>query len=175
MACSSMIELRKRGRISSAMVERGAVAILLGGLLALVPASAFAASIEELLARSEAPQGVIFEIVESDETALREHLPAVRRAIDRLRQRFPQLEFAVVSHGREEFALQSRYRDEEAQIHAQVLSLVADAVPVHVCGTHAGWYGISPEDFPAYVDVAPSGPAQISLYEDLGYELIVIR
>jgi len=175
MAGLSIIELPRRELISSSPLRRGFAAILLWCLIAMAPNPAFAADVEELLARDEAPQGVIFEIVEHDEDALREHLPAVRSAIARLRERFPRLEFAVVSHGREEFALQSRYRDQQAEIHAQVRSLVDDAVPVHVCGTHAGWYGIGVEDFPAYVDVAPSGPAQISLYQDLGYELIVIR
>jgi len=175
MAGSSIIESQRRGPIYNPPLRRGLVAILSWCLVAIAPTCAFAASVEELLSREEAPSGVIFEIVDADESALRERLPAVRGAIDRLRQRFPQLEFAVVSHGREEFALQSRYRDDQAEIHAQVRSLVDASVPVHVCGTHAGWYGIGAEDFPAYVDVAPSGPAQISLYRELGYELIIIR
>jgi hypothetical protein len=45
---------------------------------------------------------------------------------------------------------------------------------VHVCGTHAGWYGVTPEDFPDYVDVTTAGPAQINDYEAMGYELIVL-
>ena len=58
-------------------------------------------------------------------------------------------------------------------LHQQVESLVADDVPVHVCETHAGWYGVSAEDFPDYVDVAPTGPGQIELYRELDYQLIV--
>ena len=54
-------------------------------------------------------------------------------------------------------------------------SLVAEDVPVHVCATHASWYGVSPEDFPEYVNVAPTGPGQIQLYLELDYELIVIQ
>ena len=48
-------------------------------------------------------------------------------------------------------------------------------VLLHVCETHAGWYGVSAEDFPDYVDVAPTGPGQVSLYQELGYDLIVIE
>jgi intracellular sulfur oxidation DsrE/DsrF family protein len=117
----------------------------------------------------------VFEIVEANESALEELLPQVRQAIEKIRTRFPETEFAVVSHGREEFALQSQYQGEQAQIHQQVQALVADDVPVHVCETHAGWYGVSAEDFPEYVNVAPTGPGQIRLYEELGYELIVIE
>ena len=49
-----------------------------------------------------------------------------------------------------------------------------DKVDVHVCETHAGWYGVMPEDFPDYVDVVPAGPVQINDYESMGYELIVL-
>jgi len=131
--------------------------------------------VDKMLVRSEAPHGIVFEIVEGDRGALEILLPEVRGAIAAIRARFPQTEFAVVSHGREEFALQTKYQAEHAAVHRQVQSLVADEVPVHVCETHAGWYGVSAEDFPDYVNVAPTGPGQIRLYQDLGYELIVIE
>ena len=175
MAGSSTIASSRRGLNSSLPMRRTWFTILLCWLFAALPVAVFAASVDELLARPEAPHGVIFEIVDGDEQALRERLPVVRAAIEKLRQRFPQTEFAIVSHGREQFALQSLYHDEQAEIHAQVRSLVDDTVPVHVCGTHAGWYGVGAEDFPEYVDVAPSGPAQIALYRELGYELIVVE
>lgn len=130
--------------------------------------------VDALLAQAEPPHGVVFEIVEADEAALEELLPLVRGAIRKIRARFPETEFAVVSHGREEFALQTRYQGEHAEIHQQVQALVATDVPVHVCQTHAGWYGVSAEDFPDYVNVAPTGPGQVQLYQELGYELIVI-
>ena len=130
--------------------------------------------VDALLARTELPHGVVFEIVEADETALEDLLPQVRNAIKKIRARFPDTEFAVVWHGREEFALQTQYQGEHAAIHQQVQALVAADVPVHVCETHAGWYGVTAEDFPDYVDVAPTGPGQVRLYEELGYELIVV-
>ncbi len=131
-------------------------------------------SVEALLVRDEAPSGVVFEIVEGDEDALERILPEVRRAIALIRARFPDTAFAVVSHGREEFALQTQSRDEYAEVHRTVQSLVADDVPVHVCETHAGWYGVTAADFPDYVDVAPTGPGQVRVYLDLGYDLIVM-
>ena len=131
--------------------------------------------IEEILNRNEAPDGIVFEIVESDEDALELILPRIRMAIERIRERYPQTDFAIVSHGREEFALQSSYQQELAPLHQQVQALVADDVPVHVCETHAGWYGVTADDFPDYVDVAPTGPGQVSLYQELGYELIIFH
>jgi intracellular sulfur oxidation DsrE/DsrF family protein len=150
---------------------------LVGGLLLLAGLQVAQGidDVDALLLRSDAPHGVVFEIVEGDESALEELLPGVRRAIERIRARFQQTEFAVVSHGREEFALQIEYQNEYAIIHQQVQSLVAEDVPVHVCATHASWYGVSPEDFPEYVNVAPTGPGQIQLYLELDYELIVIQ
>ncbi len=130
--------------------------------------------VEALLVRAEAPEGVVFEIVEADESALDVLLPRVRTAIERIRARFPQTEFAVVSHGREEFALQRKYQGEQAEVHQQVQALVAEDVPVYVCETHAGWYGVGAEDFPDYVNVAPTGPGQVELYRELGYDLIVM-
>ncbi len=131
--------------------------------------------VDNLLAQSTTPDGVVFEIVESDKSALEYLLPRVREAITKIREKFPDTDFAVVSHGREEFALQTRYQTEQSGIHNAVLSLVAEDVPVYVCETHAGWYGVSADDFPDYVEVAPSGPGQINLYLELGYQLIVIE
>lgn len=161
--CSFWWRLRRAGAAVSL--------ILLAG-----PHSALASDeLEALLSRDAAPYGVVFEIVEGDEAALTELLPRVRSAIQEIRARFPQTEFAVVSHGREEFALQSQYRGEYAELHRQVEAMVSEEVPVHVCETHAGWYGVTAEDFPEYVDVAPSGPAQLAAYREMGYDLIVIK
>ena len=151
------------------------VCLLVAGLQVAHGNDAGNVYVDALLMRNEAPHGVVFEIVEGDELALEALLPKLRSAIERIRARFPHTEFAVVSHGREEFALQSRYQSENAQIHQQVQALVAEDVPVHVCATHASWYGVSPEDFPAYVNVAPTGPGQIELYLELDYDLIVIQ
>ncbi len=168
----------RRGAGLPTDARRGARRRYRAVLTALLIASfgpAFAGeSVESIIARGEAPFGVIFEIVEGDEDALERILPEIRRAIGQIRARFVDTAFAVVSHGREEFALQSRYRDEYAEVHRAVQSLVSDDVPVHVCETHAGWYGVTAEDFPDYVDVAPTGPGQVRAYLDLGYDLIVM-
>lgn len=132
------------------------------------------AEIDALLQRDEAPVGVLFEIVEGDEAALDELLPRVREAIRQLRARFPQTEFAVISHGREEFALQSRNEHKYADIHLQARSLVADDVALHVCGNHASWYDVSADDFPDYVEVAATAGEQIGTYLQMGYDLVVI-
>lgn len=95
--------------------------------------------------------------------------------IKKLRDRFPEIPIAIVTHGTEQFDLTIKNRSKQNIAHGVVEELVkANDVEVHVCGTHAGWFGIEPEDFPDYVDVTPAGPTQINHYEELGYELIIL-
>ena len=35
-------------------------------------------------------------------------------------------------------------------------------------------YDVTAEDFPDYVDVAPTGPGQVNLYRELGYDVVVM-
>lgn len=132
--------------------------------------------IDQLLQQPQAPEGVVFEIVTSDEDALEWAIPRTRNYIKQLRQRFPDLSIAVVTHGREMFSLQQRSEQNNQAVHQQVKSLVEQQqVTVHVCGTYAGWKGLTNEDFPDYVDVAAAGPAQINDYLALGYVKIIIK
>jgi intracellular sulfur oxidation DsrE/DsrF family protein len=149
------------------------VLILAIGLLVSGLAQA-ADEIRFLLQSNEPPAGVVFEVVEDDGDALTWAIPRITDYARRLRARFPGLDIAVVSHGKEQFALQQQYRDEYRQVHRGVQSLLGDDVQVHVCGTHAGWYGVSAEDFPDYVDVTAAGPAQINDYENMGWDVIVL-
>lgn len=131
--------------------------------------------INQLLSSDPPPFGVVFEVIQGDRSALDWAMPRVKVFAQQLREKFPDIGIAVVSHGKEEFALMTSKRDEHKEMHKTVQSLVKDdKIPVHVCGTHASWYGKKPEDFPDYVDVAPAGPTQISNYEDMGYHLIVL-
>jgi len=175
LTAASMQQERVCSEVAGWGRRAAVVPLLLLIALANVASAQGRDDVDALLQRGEPPYGVVFEIAESDESALAELLPRVHAAIERIRARFPDTEFAVVSHGREEFALQSQYQDKLAPIHQQVRSLVAEDVPVYVCATHAGWRGVSAEDFPDYVNVAPTGPGQIQLYLEMDYELIFIQ
>ena len=59
-------------------------------------------------------------------------------------------------------------------MHERAETLSRDGIPVHVCETFAGWRGVGAENFPAYIDVAPAGPAQIHNYEALDYVRLVV-
>ena len=131
--------------------------------------------ITKLLAQDKAPPGVVFEIVTGDPQALRWAIPQVADYAKRLRERFPKLDIAVVTHGQEMFALQKDKRAAAPEVHAEIEHLVKEQhIPVHVCETYASWRGIGAEAFPDYVNVSPAGPTQVKRYMELGYVLIKI-
>lgn len=141
-----------------------------------VLAAASDRAVEALLGAEQAPEGVVFEIASGDSTSLEWALPRIQRYVKVLRDRFPGLEIAVVSHGREQFSLTEDKRESAPKVHQDVQRLVRDdSVPVHVCETYAEWNGVGAEQFPDYVQVAAEGPAQVRAYQELGYTLIKLR
>ena len=153
------------------------IRLFLSQLLLSLPLAACASgtSIEKLLASDDVPAGVVIEIVTGDNQGLSWALPQAKAYIKQIRQRFPAIPIAIVTHGREQFALQESKSGTQAKVHSLTRSLQKDHVQLHVCGTYAGWKGLSKEDFPDYVDVAPAGPAQINDYLALDYQLLVIK
>lgn len=138
--------------------------------------AATATEIDAILQRKHAPDGVVFEVVQGQDTALEWAIPEIKKQVLRLREKFPALKIAVVSHGKEEFALLKEREEKFKAVHDGVRELAKQQdVPVHVCGTHASWFEKYDKDFPDYVDVAPSGPAQIRAYKDLGYIVVAVK
>ena len=131
--------------------------------------------VENILSLKQAPAGIVFEIVTGSANSLEWALPKTQKIIKRLRARFPKLDIAIVTHGNEQFALQTTNNKKYKKVHSLTQQLVQkDNVPLHVCGTYAGWKNVSEEEFPDYVDVAAEGPATINDYLSLGYILIKI-
>jgi intracellular sulfur oxidation DsrE/DsrF family protein len=132
-------------------------------------------AIEEILQQQKPPEGVVFEIVSSNPDFLKQAIPEVKQHISSLRKKFPGLSVAVVTHGDEQFALTKKNRGKYEQLHNEIVSLRQDAdIPVHVCGAYASWKNVSPEEFPDYVDVSATGPAEIRQYQEFGFKKIVI-
>lgn len=149
--------------------------LLIIGILFTNSAIASALSVDDLIKQQQAPTGVIFEIVSGQPDLLNKLLPRLKQDIERLRERFPGLPVAIVTHGREQFALTSKNSQKAGVVHSLVKQLVnEEQITVHVCETFASWQNISAEDFPDYVDVSPAGPAQINDYLELDYELITL-
>ena len=132
-----------------------------------------APEIEEVLAAKSPPAGVLFNVLEYEEDALEWIVPRIEHYVTLLRQHYPQLEIAIVSHGDEIFAL----RDEEKWLYKDVhkriqrLSEQLD-VTFHVCGAYAKANGVDESEFPQYVDVVPLATTQIKDYREFGYTVI---
>jgi len=130
--------------------------------------------IEFILGTTHPPKGIIFEVDESQESALKWALPKLQTYIKRLHQKFPDMKIALVTHGKEQFSLLTKNQAQYPIIHQQIQSFAKTDVPVHICGIHASWFNKSKVDFPDYVDVPESGPEQIKVYQRQGYALITM-
>jgi len=133
------------------------------------------ADIDKLLAMNETPDGVVFELIGSEDSSyLPKALTKVEKYKDQLKKKFPDIDIAVVSHGAEQFELTTDNAKVEKKSHNLVKRITNDDIPVHICETHASWRGVTAEDFPSYINVAAQGPAQIEQYQELGYTLVVV-
>ena len=131
--------------------------------------------LEDILSLKQAPAGIIFEIVTGAENSLKWALPKTKRYIKKLRNRFPKLDIAIVTHGNEQFALTKTNDKKYKKIHSLTQQLVEEEnIPLHVCATFAEMNNVAEEAFPDYVDVTAAGPATINDYISLGYLLIKI-
>lgn len=129
--------------------------------------------IDIILEKTKQPDGVVFEVVTSNKKALETVIPQIRKAIHRLRKKWPDMDIAIVAHGQEQFALKKDKSEEFETVQKQVQSLVKnDKADFHVCGTYASWHDTEPEDFVGFINVSVSGPAQINDYLKLGYILV---
>lgn len=131
--------------------------------------------LEDVLSFKQAPAGIIFEIVTGAENSLKWALPKTKRYIKKLRDRFPKIDIAIVTHGNEQFALTKTNNKKYKKIHSLTQQLVQEEnIPLHVCATYAEMNNVGEEEFPDYVDVTAAGPATINDYISLGYVLIKI-
>ena len=148
---------------------------IVSGLLLL--ASQFSIADDEvasILEASPPPVGVVFEMLTHEQSTWPKALSYIKQSVKRLRAKHPDMSFAIVSHGMEEFALLKDGKDENAATHSQVKSLLKDNIKVEVCGTFAEWNGYDKSDFPDYVTIVDQAPRSIEFYEEDGFDVIVI-
>lgn len=148
------------------------LAALMVGLCLLGAGPAMGERLDAVLTRNTAPPGIVFEFSGSEEAALDSALPALRRDIDRLRARFPQVPIEVVSHGLELLSLTRENAFFYPQAHRAARALHAAGIPLTVCGAYADDFDLGPEDFPDYVSVVPSAPAHRDNLMALDYVVI---
>lgn len=131
--------------------------------------------ISAILDSETQPEGVVFEIINRDVLFLNWALPEVEKQSERLRQKFPDLEIVVVSHGREMFSLTRSKQMENPGLKSRLDQLVSQKIPVYVCGTYAERQGVDDSEFPENIRVAAEGPAQINDYINLGYIHVLLK
>lgn len=129
--------------------------------------------VQAIAQMAEPPLGVIFTIREFDDDALEWVLPRVKQYVTLLRQKLPDINIAMMSHGDELAAASIEQRKRYPTMHQLLEKLVRnDRLLFHVCNTAAGMLDLDEEDFPDYVNVVPFGPSQVQDYLSMGYELV---
>lgn len=143
--------------------------VLLLGVSPVWAAGLDSPDFRNLFAREEAPPGVVVELIEWERNSWQWATPLLIELRERLRQRFPEADLAIVSHGGEQFQLTRQRQAEQLEALRQLQGLVDDGVDLFVCGTHSSWREVPADAYLEFVQVAPSGPARINDYVDLGY------
>lgn len=132
--------------------------------------------VNQLLESNNEPEGVVFELIESDKKTWKWAAPMIKDLRVQLKEKYPNIEIAVVSHGREQFQLlKKRVKSQQKAISILENLVHKENVDLHVCGQHSSWFGIKPEGYIDIVDIAVSGPAKINDYINLGYQPIQLN
>ena len=114
-------------------------------------------SVNRLIQGNDEPVGVVFELVENDKSTWEWAAPMIQDLRIQLKEKYPEIEIAVVSHGREQFQLIKKRAKRQKQAISILEELVnQEQVNLHVCGTHSSWFGIKPSGYIDIVDVVGS-------------------
>ncbi len=144
-------------------------------LAAMSPPQACERQLPRLLAVQPEPDGVVFEMIAWEDRSWRWAAPLLRSCVDRLRARFPGLEFALISHGAEIFELARRAGLADAPEIRELAALNAEGMSVHVGGDYAQWKRLGQKDFLDFVDVTASGDSLLADYIELGFSHVRIE
>ena len=130
--------------------------------------------VDRIVSSGEQPEGVVFELAAWGDDSWDWAAPMLQQLVGQLRNAYPDLEIALVSHGFELFDLSYRSGKGDSSSIRLLETIVEDGVDIHVCGNFAATRFYETEDFFAFVDVAASGPAQLQDYVKLGFTLVVL-
>ncbi|MEJ2405869.1 MAG: hypothetical protein P8171_16510 [Candidatus Thiodiazotropha sp.] len=132
--------------------------------------------IRYLIARDEAPQGVLLHTREYDEDAYIWVAPRLEYYVYLLREKFPDVPVIIISHGDEMRSFTHANRVKYQRVHAAIKHMVEMLeVDFQVCGSFASYNNIDASEFPEYIIVIPSAPAAFTDYRELGYDLIEVE
>ena len=131
--------------------------------------------VDQLLATEREPDGVVFELIAWEDNTWDWASPMILALTKQLRKKYPAIDIALVSHGAELFDLALNQNNTSQSSIKLLENLSNNNVEIHVCGRYASFKGLGVDDFLSFVDVAPSGPAQLEDYIKLGFEHIVLE
>ncbi len=131
--------------------------------------------VERLLTAKNPPSGVVFEIITWDKNAWDWAAPMLKQYREQLLAVYPDIDIALVSHGGEQFELTKDKAEKNATAFKALKLLSNEGVDLHVCGTHSGWRNVDESEYMDFINVSPSGPAQINDYITLGYTHILLN
>jgi intracellular sulfur oxidation DsrE/DsrF family protein len=139
-----------------------------------IPVMASATSLHPQVAKwiesQQPPLGVVFELLSREPHFIEKRTPYIETQIVALKQAFAELDIVIVSHGRE---LNALTLTQQTQPYMQTFeNLSRQGVNIHVCEVVAARLNKTADDFPRFIDVTPSGTAQLNDYKQLGYSVI---
>jgi len=127
------------------------------------------AALQQLLLERQAPDGVVFEIMAWEDRTWDWAAPLLRRYVDQLREKYPDLDIVLISQGAELFDLARRAALQETPALRQLAALGEEGVNIYISGDYAKWKRLGKKDFVDFVDVAESGSALLEDYIELGF------
>lgn len=130
--------------------------------------------VDKLLAATEAPVGVVFEVVTGSGDNLDAILTQIHDWTKSLKKRFESLPVVVISHGQEQFSLTSDVLAKNTALQQALTTIRSDDVPVMVCGNHASLRGVDTASYPQEIDVVKTAPATVRELRARRYAVIIV-
>ncbi len=131
--------------------------------------------VKRLIDANLEPDGVVFELVEYDKDAWDWAAPMVESLSRQLKNKYPNIDIAIVSHGNEQFQLTQQSQQENQYSISILNNLNKSGVDISVCGINSSWNNVAHSDYIDIIDVASSGPALVNDYLNLGYRRIKLQ
>lgn len=134
------------------------------------------AVVDKIINSNTEPEGVVFELSEYDENAWDWASEMIESLSKQLKNKYPNIDIAIVSHGNEQFQLTRNNKEQNQHTISTLTNLVNSSnIDLHVCAVNSSWSNIPTDAYINIVDVAESGPAKVNDYINLGYRRIKLQ
>ncbi len=134
------------------------------------------ATVNKIISLNSEPEGVVFELSEYDNNAWDWASEMINSLSKQLKDKYPNIDIAIVSHGNEQFQLTQTNQGQNQHTISLLTNLVNNSnVDLHVCAVNSSWNNVPNDAYLDIVDVSESGPAKVNDYINLGYRLIKLQ